>query len=183
MAGDVFYQETKPTQSPRGAIVPPGCSVEEVDGRQILRVPAAVTHIETAIIFPGFTLLIEGPELQVAGETIADAAIYVESVEAPATALAAVKEIETTDLLQARSVRGHTVRAGRIEALYVEAELSVRATEAVIAKRVVVHHGAVRTPLLVGDEISGENAARETLNWSQGLAAGSLPDWLQQANS
>ncbi len=57
MTGDVFYREVKPTRSPRGSIMPPGCGVEELDGRQMLRIPAYVTTVDTPVVVLGFTIV------------------------------------------------------------------------------------------------------------------------------
>ena len=58
MTGDVFYQEIKSVDSPRGSIAPEGATTEEIDGQSVLRIPAATTHVDTAIIFPGFRIIV-----------------------------------------------------------------------------------------------------------------------------
>ena len=50
MTGDVFYQEIKSLDSPRGSIVPNGARTEEVNGESVLTIPAETTHVETPII-------------------------------------------------------------------------------------------------------------------------------------
>ncbi len=177
--GDVFFRDVKPIESPRGSIVPPGCTTEEVDGEQILRISAGVTEIATPIIFPTFSIVIESPRLAIDGDTIQDAALYAVSVRAPDTDLSAVRELEVTGLMQVRSVRGRTVRAGRIEARRVEADLSVRATEAVVAKQVSVKDGSIRTPKLVSGDVTADNQAVQTVSWDAAAAAGEVPDWLR----
>ena len=76
MTGDVFYQEIKSVDSPRGSIVPEGATTEEIDGQNILRIPATTTRVDAPIIFPGFRIIVEGDQLHVSGDTIVDAAIY-----------------------------------------------------------------------------------------------------------
>ena len=76
MTGDVFYQEIKSLDSPRGSIVPNGARTEEVNGESVLTIPAETTHVETPIIFPDFRIIVEGSELHVAGDGIEDAALY-----------------------------------------------------------------------------------------------------------
>ena len=94
MTGDVFYQEIKSVDSPRGSIAPEGATTEEIDGQSVLRIPAATTHVDTAIIFPGFRIIVEGDELHVSGDTIVDAAIYGETLEAQGAVVSSDKEIE-----------------------------------------------------------------------------------------
>ena len=179
MTGDVFYQEIKSVDSPRGSIAPEGATTEEIDGQSVLRIPAATTHVDTAIIFPGFRIIVEGDELHVSGDTIVDAAIYGETLEAQGAVVSSDKEIEVVGLMQAIGVRGKNVRADRIEAGRVEAVLNVRATGAVIARSIVVSDGGVRAPLLVTESLEGEDLAVTSKTWADGIAAGDVPDWLQ----
>ena len=169
MTGDVFYREVKPTRSPRGSIVPPGCQVEEVDGRQVLRIPADVTNVETPIIFPGFTVVVEGDALTVDGP------------DAPHTTLTTSKEVEVIGPLRVGSVRARIVRGARIEAHDIDADVSVRAEEAIVARRVKVRDGTVRAPQLIAADVSGENAAESHLAWSDALAQGLVPEWLRDS--
>ena len=81
--------------------------------------------------------------------------------------------------MQAVGVRGKNVRADRIEAGRVEAVLNVRATGAVVARSVVVSDGGVRAPLLVTESLQGEDLADVSKSWSDGIAAGDVPEWLQ----
>ena len=179
MTGDVFYQEAKSVGSPRGSVIPDGAVTEEVDGQSVLRIPAATTRVDTPIIFPGFRIIVEGDELHVSGETIVDAAIYGETLEAQGAVVSSDKEIEVVGLMQAVGVRGKNVRADRIEAGRVEAVLNVRATGAVVARSVVVSDGGVRAPLLVTESLRGEDLADVSKSWSDGIAAGDVPEWLQ----
>ncbi|MDE2901670.1 MAG: hypothetical protein OXP73_01435 [Chloroflexota bacterium] len=179
MTGDVFYQEIKSVGSPRGSIVPPGATTEEVNGQTVLRIPAATTRVDTPIIFPGFRIIVEGDQLHVSGDTIVDAAIYGETLEAQGATVSSDKEIEVVGLMQAVSVSGKTVRADRIEAGRVQAVLNIRATGAVIARSVVVTDGGLRAPLLVTESLDGENLADASRSWDDGIAAGDVPDWLQ----
>ena len=181
MTGDVFYREVKPARSPRGSIVPPGCQAEEVDGRQVLRIPADVTNVETPIIFPGFTIVIEGDALTVEGPTIVDAAIAGEGLEAPQTTLNTSKEVEVLGLLRVGSVRARIVRGARIESRDIDADVSVRAEEAIVANRVAVRNGAVRAPQLIAADVAGENAADSHVAWSDALAQGLVPEWLRDS--
>lgn len=175
--GDVFFQDVKPTESPRGSVVPPGCRTEEVNGEQILRIPINVTEVETPIIFPSFTIVIESTKLSISGDAIVDAALYAAAVRAPNTDLTADRELEVTGLMQVHSVHGRIVRGGRIEALRIDADLSVRATETLVAKQVNVLDGSIRTPKLVTSDFSGDNQAIQTFSWN--AAADEVPDWLQ----
>lgn len=179
MAGDVFYQDIKSVDSPRGSVVPEGATTEEIDGQNILRIPAETTHVDTPIIFPGFRIIVEGDELHVSGDTIVDAAIYGETLEAQGAVVSSDKEIEVVGLMQAVSVSGKTVRADRIEAGRVQAVLNVRATGAVVARTVVITDGGVRAPLLVTETLEGENLADTSKTWSDAITAGDVPDWLQ----
>ena len=179
MTGDVFYQEIKSVGSPRGSIVPDGATTEEIDGRNVLRIPAATTRVDTPIIFPGFHIIVEGDELHVSGETIVDAAIYGETLEAQGAVVSSDKEIEVVGLMQAVAVSGKTVRADRIEAGRVEAVLNVRATGAVVARSIVITDGGVRAPLLVTESLQGEDLAVASKTWADGIAAGDVPEWLQ----
>ena len=179
MTGDVFYQEVKSVGSPRGSVVPDGAVTEEVDGQSVLRIPAATTRVDAPIIFPGFRIIVEGDELHVSGETIVDAAIYGETLEAQGAVVSSDKEIEVVGLMQAVHVCGKNVRADRIEAGRVEAVLNVRATGAVVARSVVVSDGGVRAPLLVTESLQGEDLADVSKSWSDGIAAGDVPEWLQ----
>jgi len=179
MAGDVFYQDIKSVDSPRGSVVPEGATTEEIDGQNILRIPAETTHVDTPIIFPGFRIIVEGDELHVSGDTIVDAAIYGETLEAQGAVVSSDKEIEVVGLMQAVSVSGKTVRADRIEAERVQAVLNVRATGAVVARTVVITDGGVRAPLLVTETLEGENLADTSKTWSDAITAGDVPDWLQ----
>ena len=181
MTGDVFYREVKPARSPRGSVVPPGCQVETVDGRQVLRIPADVTSVETPIIFPGFTIVIEGTELNVEGPTIVDAAVAGEGLEAPHTALTTSKEVEVIGLLRVKSVRARIVRGARIEAEDIDAGVSTRAEEAIVARRVTVRDGTVRAPQLIAADVSGENAAESHVAWDDALAQGLVPEWLRDS--
>ena len=179
MTGDVFYQEIKSVGSPRGSIVPPGATTEEINGQTVLRIPAATTRVDTPIIFPGFRIIVEGDQLHVSGDTIVDAAIYGETLEAKGATVSSDKEIEVVGLMQAVSVSGKTVRADRIEAGRVQAVLNIRATGAVIARSVVVTDGGLRAPLLVTESLDGEDLADASRSWDDGIAAGDVPDWLQ----
>lgn len=179
MTGDVFYQEIKSVGSPRGSIVPEGATTEEVDGQNVLRIPASTTRVDSPIIFPGFRIIVEGDELHVSGNTIVDAAIYGETLEARGATVSSDKEIEVVGLMQAVGVRGKNVRADRIEAGRVDAVLNVRATAAVVARSIVVSDGGVRSPLLVTESLDGENLADISRTWTDGIAAGDVPDWLQ----
>ncbi len=179
MAGDVFYQEIKSVDSPRGSIVPDGAVTEEIDGDNVLRIPADTTRVETPIIFPGFRILVEGTELTVAGATIVDAAIYGRTIEARRAVIASDKEIEAEELLQAAGVRGKTVRAARIEAGRVEAVLNVRGAQAVVARSIAVSNGGVRTPLLVTESLDGEDLADASKSWAGGASDGDVPAWLR----
>lgn len=179
MTGDVFYQEIKSVGSPRGSIVPEGATTEEVNGESVLRIPASTTHVDTPIIFPGFRIIVEGDELHVSGDTIVDAAIYGETLEAPGAVVSSDKEIEVVGLMQAVSVSGKTVRADRIEAGRVEAVLNVRATGAVVARSIVITDGGLRAPLLVTESLDGDDLADASSSWDDGIAAGEVPDWLQ----
>ena len=181
MTGDVFYREVKPTRSPRGSIVPPGCQVEEVDGRQVLRIPADVTNVETPIIFPGFTVVVEGDALTVDGPTIVDAAIAGDGLDAPHTTLTTSKEVEVIGPLRVGSVRARIVRGARIEAHDIDADVSVRAEEAIVARRVKVRDGTVRAPQLIAADVSGENAAESHVAWSDAVAQGLVPEWLRDS--
>ncbi len=179
MTGDVFYQEIKSVDSPRGSIVPDGATTEEIDGQNILRIPAETTHVDTPIIFPGFRIIVEGDQLHVSGDTIVDAAIYGETLEARGAVVSSDKEIEVVGLMQAVSVTGKTVRADRIEAERVQAVLNVRATGAVIARTLVITDGGVRAPLLVTQSLDGENLADTSKSWADAITAGDIPTWLQ----
>lgn len=181
MTGDVFYQEVKPARSPRGSIVPPGCHVETVDGRQELRIPADVTHVETPIVFPGFTVVIEGDELNIDGPTIVDAALAAEGLEAPNTTLTTPKEVEVIGLLRVKSVRARIVRGARIESDAIDAGVSTRAEEAIVARNVTVRDGAIRAPQLVASSVSGENTAESHVAWDDALAQGLVPEWLRDS--
>jgi hypothetical protein len=181
MAGDVFYRDVKAATTPRGSIVPAGAVAEEVDGRQILRIPAGVTEIATPIIFPGFTVVIEAESLTIAGDAIEDAALFADNVQALGTDLRAAKQIEVTDTFQARSVRAMTVRGARIEAVRLESDMAVRATEIAVIKELVIHSAGLRAPRLVNQEFDGENNAGETLDWADGIKRGDVPEWLQAA--
>ena len=81
--------------------------------------------------------------------------------------------------MQAVGVRGKTVRADRIEAGRVEANLNVRGANAVIARSIVVSNGGVRSPLLVTESLEGDDLADASKSWTDGVAAGDVPDWLQ----
>ncbi|MCY3747974.1 MAG: hypothetical protein OXG64_01655 [Chloroflexi bacterium] len=179
MTGDVFYQEIKPVGSPRGSIVPDGATTEEINGQNVLRIPAATTSVDTPIIFPGFRIIVEGAELHVSGETIVDAAIYGETLEAQGAVVSSDKEIEVVGLMQAVGISGKTVRADRIEAGRVEAALNVRATGAVVVRSILVSDGGVRSPVLVTKSLQGEDLADTTKTWAEGIAAGDVPEWLQ----
>ena len=179
MTGDVFYQEIKSVGSPRGSIVPEGATTEEIDGQTVLRIPATTTHVDSPIIFPGFRIIVEGEELHVSGDTIVDAAIYGETLEAQGAVVSSDKEIEVVGLMQAVSVSGKTVRADRIEAERVQAVLNVRATGAVIAKSIVIADGGLRAPLLVTETLDGEDLADTSRSWDDGITAGDVPGWLQ----
>lgn len=179
MTGDVFYREVKSVDSPRGSIVPDGATTEEINGQSVLRIPAATTRVDTAIIFPGFRIIVEGDQLHVSGESIVDAAIYGETLEAQGAVVSSDKEIEVVGLMQAVSVSGKTVRADRIEAERVQAVLNIRATGAVIAKSITVTDGGLRAPLLVTESLEGENLAVTSKTWSDGIATGDVPGWLQ----
>ncbi len=181
MTGDVFYREVKSARSPRGSIVPPGCRVETVDGRQELRIPADVTQVETPIVFPGFTVVVEGDELNVDGPTIVDAALAAEGLEAPNTVLTSQKEVEVIGLLRVKSVRARIIRGARIEAQAIDAGVSTRAEEAIVARRVTVRDGTVRTPQLIADDVGGENAAESHVGWDDALAQGLVPEWLHDS--
>ena len=181
MAGDVFYRDVKAVATPRGSIVPEGAVAEEVDGRQILRIPAAVTEIATPVIFPGFTVVIETESLTIAGDAIEDAALFADNVQALGTDLRAEKQIEVTGTFQARSVRAMTVRGARIEAVQVESDIAVRATDIVVIKELVIHAGGLRAPRLVNQTFDGENNAGETVDWEDGIKVGDVPEWLQEA--
>ncbi|MDE2868898.1 MAG: hypothetical protein OXR64_15320 [Chloroflexota bacterium] len=179
MTGDVFYQEIKSVDSPRGSVVPEGATTEEIDGQNILRIPAATTRVDTPIIFPGFRIIVEGDQLHVSGDTIVDAAIYGETLEAQNAVVTSDKEIEVVGLMQAVQVSGKTVRADRIEAERVQAVLNIRATGAVIAKSIIITDGGIRAPLLVTQSLDGEDLADSSKTWTDGIAAGDVPDWLQ----
>ncbi len=179
MTGDVFYREVKTVDSPRGSIAPQGATTEEIDGHNVLRIPATTTHVDTPIIFPGFRIIVEGDQLHVSGDTIVDAAIYGETLEAQGAVVSSDKEIEVVGLMQAVSVSGKTVRADRIEARRVEAVLNVRATGAVIAKTIAITDGGIRAPLLVTETLEGEDLADTSRTWADGTAAGDVPAWLQ----
>lgn len=179
MTGDVFYQEIKSVDSPRGSIVPDGATTEEIDGQNILRIPAATTNVDTAIIFPGFRIIVEGDQLHVSGDTIVDAAIYGETLEAQNAVVTSDKEIEVVGLMQAVQVSGKTVRADRIEAERVQAVFNIRATGAVIAKSIIITDGGLRAPLLVTQSLDGEDLADSSKTWTDGIAAGDVPNWLQ----
>ena len=179
MTGDVFYQDIRSVGSPRGSIVPEGATTEEVNGKSVLRIPAATTHVDTPIIFPGFRIIVEGDELHVSGDAIVDAAIYGETLEAQGAVVSSDKEIEVAGLMQAVGVRGKTVRADRIEAGRVEANLNVRGANAVIARSIVISSGGVRSPLLVTESLEGDDLADVSKSWTDGIAAGDVPDWLQ----
>ena len=182
MTGDVFYQEIKSVDSPRGSIVPEGATTEEIDGHNILRIPAATTQVDTPIIFPGFRIIVEGDQLHVSGDTIVDAAIYGETLEAQNAVVSSDKEIEVVGLMQAVQVSGKTVRADRIEAGRVQAVLNVRATGAVVARSLVITDGGIRAPLLVTESLEGEDLADESKSWDDGIAAGDVPVWLQSSD-
>ncbi|MCY3895564.1 MAG: hypothetical protein OXG17_03730 [Chloroflexi bacterium] len=182
MTGDVFYQEIKSVGSPRGSIVPEGATTEEIDGQNVLRIPADTTNVDTPIIFPGFRIIVEGDELQVSGDTIVDAAIYGETLEARNAVVSSDKEIEVVGLMQAVQVSGKTVRADRIEAGRVQAVLNVRATGAVVARSLVITDGGIRAPLLVTESLEGEDLADASKSWDEGIAAGDVPDWLQSSD-
>jgi hypothetical protein len=178
MTGDVFYREVKPTRSPRGSIVPPGCEVKEIDGRQILHIPADVAKIDTPIVFPGFIVIIEAPSLTIEGPTIVDAALAAEGLEASGTAITTSKEVEVIGLLQARSVRARIVRGERIEAQEIDADVSVCATGTIVARSVTVRDGAIRASQLIAGAVSGEKAAADSIDWSDGMTRGLVPEWL-----
>ena len=179
MTGDVFYQDIKSVDSPRGSVVPEGATTEEIGGQNILRIPAATTRVDTPIIFPGFRIIVEGDRLHVSGDTIVDAAIYGETLEAQGAVVSSDKEIEVVGLMQAVSVTGKTVRADRIEAERVQAVLNVRATGAVIAKSIVITDGGLRAPLLVTQTLDGEDLADTSKSWADAITAGDVPTWLQ----
>lgn len=179
MTGDVFYQEIKSVDSPRGSIVPEGATTEEIDGQNVLRIPAATIRVDTPIIFPGFRIIVEGDQLHVSGDAIVDAAIYGETLEAQGAVVSSDKEIEVVGLMQAVQVSGKTVRADRIEARRVRAVLNIRATGAVIAKSITVTDGGLRAPLLVTETLEGENLADTSKTWSDAITAGDVPTWLQ----
>lgn len=179
MTGDVFYQDIKSVDSPRGSVVPEGATTEEIDGQNILRIPAETTRVDAPIIFPGFRIIVEGDQLHVSGDTIVDAAIYGESLEAQGAVVSSDKEIEVVGLMQAVSVTGKTVRADRIEAERVQAVLNIRATGAVVAKSIVITAGGLRAPLLVTQSLDGENLADTSKTWHDGITAGDVPTWLQ----
>ena len=179
MTGDVFYQEIKSVDSPRGSIVPEGATTEEINGQNVLRIPATTTRVDTPIIFPGFRIIVEGDQLHVSGDTIVDAAIYGETLEAQNALVTSDKEIEVVGLMQAVQVSGKTVRADRIEAERVQAVLNIRATGAVIAKSIIITDGGLRAPLLVTQSLDGEDLADRSKTWTDGIAAGDVPDWLQ----
>jgi len=179
MTGDVFYQDIKSVDSPRGSVVPEGATTEAINGQSVLRIPAATTRVDTPIIFPGFRIIVEGDQLHVSGDTIVDAAIYGETLEAQGAVVSSDKEIEVVGLMQAVRVTGKTVRADRIEAGRVEAVLNIRATGAVIARSIVVTDGGLRAPLLVTESLDGEDLADTSKTWHDGITAGDVPDWLQ----
>lgn len=179
MTGDVFYREVKSARSPRGSIVPPGCHLETVDGRQELRIPADVIHVETPIVFPGFTVVVEGAELNIDGPAIVDAALAAEGLEAPNTVLTSEKEVEVIGLLRVKSVRARIVRGARIEAQAIDAGVSTRAEEAIVARSVTVRDGAVRAPQLIAADVSGDNATESHVGWDDALAQGLVPEWLR----
>lgn len=179
MTGDVFYQEIKSVGSPRGSIAPEGAVTEEINGQNVLRIPATTTRVDTPIIFPGFRIIVEGDELHVSGDAIVDAAIYGETLEAQGAVVSSDKEIEVVGLMQAIGVSGKTVRADRIEAGRVEAGLNIRATGAVIARSIVIADGGLRAPLLVTESLDGEDLADSSKTWTDGIADGDVPDWLQ----
>ena len=181
MTGDVFYREVKAARSPRGSIVPPGCHLETVDGRQELRIPADVTHVETPIVFPGFTVVVEGAELNIDGPAIVDAALAAEGLEAPNTVLTSEKEVEVIGLLRVKSVRARIVRGARIEAQAIDAGVSMRAGETIVARNVTVRDGAVRAPQLIAADVSGENAAESHVGWDDALSQGLVPEWLRDS--
>ncbi len=181
MTGDVFFQEVKPVTSPRGSIEPPGSIVEQVDGEPVLRIPPEVTRVETPIIYPNFTVVVEGDELEIDGPTIVDAALNCRILRAGQANVHASKDIEVTELIQARRVKGRVIRSARIEAGAVEADLSLVGTESVVAARVTINSGTVRTPVLVTDEMNGDSAAVKTHSWADGATQGLVPDWLADA--
>ena len=176
MTGDVSDGDVK---SPRGSIVPPGCTLEEIDGRQVLRIPSNVTRVDTPIIFPGFTVVIEAPLFTVDGPSIVNASIASEAIEATESHILTSKEIEVIGLLQAQSVRARIVRGARIEAREIEADVSVRAAESIVVRRVSVRDGAVRAPRVISEELHGENAADESFQWSDAVERGLVPEWLR----
>lgn len=178
MADDVFYKEIKAVESPRGSIVPEGAITEEIDGEPVLRIPETTTNVDTPIIFPEFRIIVEGSKLHVAGETIVDAAIYGRTLEAMNAVVSAEKEIEVTEILQAAHVRGKTVRAERIEAKCVEADLNVCGTKSVIAQSITVEDGGVRTPILITDQLDGEDLAVDSKDWDSSITNGDVPQWL-----
>lgn len=180
MTGDVFYQETKSLDSPRGSIVPNGARTEEVNGESVLTMPAETTHVETPIIFPDFRIVVEGSELHVAGEGIEDAAIYGRTLEARQAVISADKEIEVTGEIQATGITGKTVRAEKISAGHIEAVLNVRATESVIARSITVTDGGVRAPLLITTSLKGEDFSTSSKSWASGVAEGDVPSWLHE---
>lgn len=180
MTGDVFYQEIKSLESPRGSIVPNGARTEEINGENVLTIPAEITHVETPIIFPDFRIVVEGSELHVAGPGIEDAAIYGRTLEARQASVSAEKEIEVTGEIQATRIRGKTVRAEKISAGDLEAVLNVRATRSVIARTITVTEGGVRAPLLITNSLQGENLSTTSKTWTSGIADGDVPSWLQE---
>ncbi len=179
MADDVFYKELKEVDSPRGSIVPEGATTEEVEGEPVLRIPETTISIDTPIIFPGFRIIIEGSKLDISGETIVDAAIYGRTLEAINTVISAEKEIEVTETLRVAHVRGKTVRAERIEAKCVEADLNVYGSKSVIAQSITVEDGGVRTPILITDRLDGEDLSVDSRDWDSSITNGDVPQWLQ----
>ncbi len=182
MAGDVFFQDVKPADSPRGSIEPPGSTVEQVDGELTLRLPPEMTRVETPIIYPNFTVVVEGDELEIDGPTIVDAALNCRILRAGQANVRASKDIEVTELIQARQVKGRVIRSARIEAGAIEAELSIVGTAAVVTGRATINNGTLRTPVLVTDEMNGDSAALVTHTWADGASQGLVPDWLADAN-
>ncbi|MCY4111050.1 MAG: hypothetical protein OXF96_03795, partial [Chloroflexi bacterium] len=102
-----------------------------------------------------------------------------EGLEAPNTTLTTPKEVEVIGLLRVKSVRARIVRGARIEAHDIDAGVSTRAAEAIVARNVTVRDGAIRAPQLIAANVSGENAADSHVAWDDALAQGLVPEWLR----
>ncbi len=67
-------------------------------------------------------------------------------------------------------MRARIVRGERIEAQEIDADVSLRASDTIVARSVNVRDEAIRAVQLIAQEIGGENAAVESVDWDHPLA-------------